>query len=90
MEESAVVLARNVEKGVEGDHGSITPRREVHAAEVGAEESRPRHEPARPTHLDVGNIDAGDVETAREESRARNARAATQVEDGGAGRKMPS
>lgn len=84
-----MVLARNVEEGVEGDHGGITPCREVHAAEVGAEESRSRHEPARPTHLDVGNVDAGNAETAREEPRARNARAAAQVEDDRAGRKMP-
>lgn len=87
-EEGSMVLARNVDEGVEGDDRRKVAHREIHIRKVSQDESRSGDETPGPAHLHIRNVHSGHPEPPSEEPRGRDARSRAQVQDLRARRKV--
>lgn len=63
-EEPRVILARDVDEGVERDHGGEGAGREIDLGEVRTEEPGRRNEATGPSDLAVGDVHSRDAERA--------------------------
>ena len=88
LDEGPVLCSREMDDGVERDHGPKAPRGNVHLGDIAPNKPGVRHEASSPPDLPVGDVHACHSETCGQDARSGNPRSRPEVQDRGAPRQL--